>query len=59
VRKADEFALAIRRKLILEVAAARPQAQITPVSNGVPVDCMVGEKMREEYADPYYPGLDR
>ncbi len=57
VRKAEEFALAIRRKLILEIAA-RPQPDITPVAAEAPADCLIGERMRELYADPYYPGLD-
>jgi Protein of unknown function (DUF1194) len=58
VREKAAFALAIRRKLILEVAA-RQRAGIVPVSAEEPADCLIGEKMRETYADPYLPGLDR
>jgi hypothetical protein len=56
VRSAEEFATAIRRKLIQEIAA-QPGARVTPVQGGQPVDCLVGEKMRDLYA-PRYPGLN-
>jgi hypothetical protein len=57
VRRVEEFSLAIRRKLILEVAGDTP-ARIIPAALEEPTDCLIGEKMRELYADPYYPGLD-
>lgn len=57
VKKIDEFAEAIRRKLIREIAGTS-EATIVPVAAAAPVDCLAGEKMRERYADPYYPGLD-
>jgi hypothetical protein len=57
VRRASEFSLAIRRKLILEVAAL-PAARIIQAVAEEPTDCLIGERMRELYADPYYPGLD-
>ncbi len=56
VNKAEEFSLAIRRKLVLEVAGHVP-AGIVPVAAQEPVDCLAGEKLRERLA-PYYPGLD-
>jgi Protein of unknown function (DUF1194) len=56
VRRVEEFAEAIRRKLILEVAGA-PAANIFAVA--APSDCLIGEKARERYSDQYYPGLDR
>lgn len=58
LRRAEEFSLAIRRKLILEVAAD-PPARIVPAALEEPTDCLIGERMREIYADPYYPGLDK
>jgi Protein of unknown function (DUF1194) len=58
VTSVDEFALAIRRKLIQEVAARPAAPAIIPVAARVPVDCLVGEEARKLYADPYLPGLD-
>ncbi len=58
VRKAEEFADAIRRKLILEVAGA-PAAQLFLAAAGTSADCLVGERARRRYSDPYFPGLDR
>ena len=57
VRNRDEFKLAIRRKLILEIAGRRSD-RIIPVAAEAPVDCLAGEKLRQRLADPYYPGLD-
>ncbi len=46
----DQFADAIRRKLVLEIAAAPIPAReprIVPVQNPVPrIDCLIGERMR-------------
>jgi hypothetical protein len=58
VHRADEFAEAIRRKLVLEVAG-RQRAGIIPARADAPADCLAGEKARERYADPFYPGLDK
>ena len=33
-------------------------ARIIPAVAEEPTDCLIGERMRELYADPYYPGLD-
>jgi hypothetical protein len=57
VRSVEEFAAAIRQKLILEVAGLSPAA-IVPAAMPEPVDCLVGEAFRKRYADPYLPGLD-
>lgn len=57
IREASEFATAIRRKLIMEVSGAttlRP----TPIQ-AEQVDCLVGEKQRGRYTDPYFPELGR
>jgi len=55
----SEFATAIRRKLILEVSGATPPAQVIPVANEEPVDCLKGERDRRLFSDPYFPELDR
>lgn len=52
----EEFALAIRRKLILEVSAA-PTASPKVLSIASTVDCLIGEKLRLRYYDRYYPEL--
>ncbi len=50
VRSADQFAEAIRRKLVLEIAGSAPQ--VIPVAATVSdkrVDCLIGEKLREQW----------
>jgi hypothetical protein len=56
VRDLAEFAEAIRHKLLLEIAA-RPPRGIVPVQAREPVDCLIGEKLRDLYA-PHFPGLN-
>ncbi len=56
VHRAEDFATAIRRKLILEIAGEGP-GRIVPVQSREPVDCRVGETMRDLHA-PHYPGLN-
>lgn len=58
VRAASEFATAIRRKLILEVSGAEPPAEVIKAAETA-VDCLIGEKLRRTYSDPYFPELDR
>lgn len=57
VRSASEFKEAIRRKLILEVSGNLPR--IIPVQSPMqanePTDCLIGEKQRRFYSDPYSP----
>lgn len=45
-RGMQEFALAIRRKLILEVSGLT-QADLLPAAARTPADCMIGEKLRQ------------
>ena len=35
-----------------------PHARIIPVQLKQAADCLIGEKARERYSDPYYPQLD-
>lgn len=58
VRRAEEFATAIRRKLILEVSGG-PASVAVPVAATEPVDCLKGERDRRLFADPHFPELDR
>ncbi len=50
VRKAEEIAEAIRRKLILDIAA-RPRSSVMTVQNVEPVDCRIGEQLRWQWED--------
>lgn len=59
IRQASEFATAIRRKLILEVSGTTDGAPVVKVQAQAPADCMAGERDRQRYSDPYFPGLDR
>jgi hypothetical protein len=55
----EEFAEAIRHKLVIEVAAQPPDANapVVHVGGHEPADCLIGERMRSKYADPFLPGL--
>jgi hypothetical protein len=47
-RGMDEFAVSVRRKLILEVGGLTPVEAI-PVDDHTKSDCMIGEKMRQNF----------
>jgi hypothetical protein len=56
VQSADQFAEAIRRKLVLEIAGAPPQVnpaepRVIPAAapGGKRIDCLIGEKLREQW----------
>lgn len=57
VRSADQFAEAIRRKLVLEIAGAAPEVvpgapRVIPAAAPVAdrrIDCLIGEKLREQW----------
>jgi uncharacterized protein YqkB len=50
VRSADQFAEAIRRKLVLEIAGREPQVITAAApSGGKRIDCLIGEKLREQW----------
>jgi hypothetical protein len=57
VRTPEEFAPAIRQKLVLEIASD-PRPRIVPAATHPRVDCLVGERLRARFADPHLPGLD-
>ena len=58
VQEPEDFAIAIRRKLILEVSGTEPPARMIPTA-GDSIDCMIGEKLRPGFMQRYYPELDR
>ena len=57
IKAKSEFATAIRRKLVIEVAARPSEARILQAAGHASVDCTIGERMRAKYADPFLPGL--
>jgi len=57
VRSPSELSTVIRRKLILEISGSPPPPKFTVVANDEPIDCLVGEKIRQQFVDPHFPGL--
>ncbi|MBP1883426.1 DUF1194 domain-containing protein [Sinorhizobium mexicanum] len=59
VHEPEDFAIAIRQKLILEVSGLPPPPtlQLTAMTPGA--DCLIGEKLRPGFLDRIYPELDR
>lgn len=56
VKSIEEFAPAIRRKILLEVAGIDPPAQVirtqgTPQPDAPRIDCLIGEKMWRRYME--------
>jgi len=50
VQSADQFAEAIRRKLVLEIAGREPQViPAAAPASGKRIDCLIGEKLREQW----------
>jgi hypothetical protein len=50
VRSAGQFAEAIRRKMVLEIAGREPQIiPAAAVAGDEPMDCLIGEKLREQW----------
>lgn len=50
VQSADQFAEAIRRKLVLEIAGREPQAiPAAATASGKRIDCLIGEKLRQQW----------
>mgnify|MGYP001466633318 CR=1 FL=1 len=58
VQEPEDFAIAIRRKLILEVSGTEPPVRVIPAAGNS--DCMIGEKLRPTYFNERnYPETDR
>jgi hypothetical protein len=53
VKELSQFPVAIRRKLVLEIAGITPEPRLIPASATEPrIDCLIGEKRRERYMIP-------
>jgi hypothetical protein len=59
VHEAEDFAVAIRQKLILEVSGVAPRPMLSLAAAEPVADCMIGEKLRPGFLDRVYPELDR
>jgi hypothetical protein len=59
VHQPEDFAVAIRQKLIMEVSGRQQPARVIPVQTPPPSDCMMGEKLRPGFLDRVYPELDK
>jgi len=52
IRSADQFAEAIRRKLVLEIADRMPPGPVMPATAtraASRIDCLIGEKLRRQW----------
>ncbi|WP_075292119.1 DUF1194 domain-containing protein [Pararhizobium arenae] len=52
VHRRDDFAVAIRQKLVMEITQRQPPARVFPTA-GAASDCMIGEKLRPRYFDRF------
>ncbi|MQW85662.1 DUF1194 domain-containing protein [Sinorhizobium saheli] len=59
VHEPEDFAIAIRQKLILEVSGVAPPPTLRLAAGQPAADCMIGEKLRPGFLDRVYPELDR
>ncbi|MCG5482337.1 MAG: DUF1194 domain-containing protein [Sinorhizobium meliloti] len=59
VHEPEDFAIAIRQKLILEVSGLTPAPALRLAAGEAAADCMIGEKLRPGFLDRVYPELDR
>jgi len=59
VHQPEDFAVAIRQKLVMEVSRRGPVERIIPVQIAPPTDCMIGEKLRPGFLDRVYPELEK
>ncbi|KOF21345.1 hypothetical protein AC244_08345 [Ensifer adhaerens] len=59
VHEPEDFAIAIRQKLILEVSGLPPPPSVRLVDALPAPDCLIGEKLRPGFLDRIYPELDK
>lgn len=51
VQRAEDFAIAIRQKLVLEVSGLAPKPSVVPIIGMQTSDCLIGEKLRPSFLD--------
>ncbi|OCP09270.1 MULTISPECIES: DUF1194 domain-containing protein [unclassified Ensifer] len=59
VHEPEDFAVAIRQKLVLEVSGLPPPPRVRLVDALPASDCLIGEKLRPGFLDRVYPELDK
>ena len=59
VHEPEDFSIAIRQKLVLEVSGLPPPPTIRYVDAFPAPDCLIGEKLRPGFLDRVYPELDK
>ncbi|MCY1250316.1 hypothetical protein D9M72_639440 [compost metagenome] len=58
VHEPEDFSIAIRQKLVLEVSGLPPPT--VRLADALPAsDCLIGEKLRPGFLDRVYPELDK
>ncbi|OHV82271.1 DUF1194 domain-containing protein [Rhizobium sp. LCM 4573] len=51
VHKIEDFAVAVRRKLVLEISGLTPQPEVRRVAADPSFDCTIGERMWQDFLD--------
>lgn len=59
VHEPEDFGFAIRQKLILEVSGRTRAEHFQLAAGEAASDCLIGEKLRPGFVDPFYPELRR
>ncbi|MCK3776437.1 DUF1194 domain-containing protein [Ensifer sesbaniae] len=59
VHEPEDFSIAIRQKLVLEVSGLPPPPTVRYVDAFPAPDCLIGEKLRPGFLDRVYPELDK
>ncbi|MGF6178135.1 DUF1194 domain-containing protein [Ensifer sp. 4252] len=59
VHEPEDFGVAIRQKLILEVSGRMHAEHFQLAADEAATDCLIGEKLRPGFVDRVYPELDR
>ncbi|MGE6786545.1 DUF1194 domain-containing protein [Ensifer adhaerens] len=59
VHEPEDFSVAIRQKLVLEVSGLPPPPTVRYVDAFPAPDCLIGEKLRPGFLDRVYPELDK
>ncbi|THK36434.1 DUF1194 domain-containing protein [Ensifer sp. MPMI2T] len=59
VHEAEDFAIAVRQKLLLEVSGRAPQWAPRPAAATPPVNCLIGEELNPNFIERVFPELNR
>ncbi|WP_275783687.1 DUF1194 domain-containing protein [Pararhizobium gei] len=51
VHRAEDFSVAIRQKLVMEISGAPAAERVVPVQAAPPTDCLIGEKLRPNFLE--------